>query len=198
MRTCLAPIIADHVFDAPETGDLVEALGARLRASGLTVATAESCTGGGVAERLTRLAGASRWYAGSVVAYDNRVKQALLGVDANLIERFGAVSEPVAEAMARGVLQRIDADCAIALTGVAGPLMNVALAILAAPGGGSPTKPVGTVCIGIAWPRAGAPQPATAVFTRVFPGDREAVRVRAGQAALAALYRRLDIDKEQA
>lgn len=185
VRSCLSPIVADYLFEAPETGDLVEALGQRLQRSELSVATAESCTGGGVAERLTRLAGASSWYAGSVVAYDNRVKQALLGVDMNLIERFGAVSEPVAEAMARGVLKRIDADCAIALTGIAGP------------GGGSPTKPVGTVCIAVAWPGPGASQLHIASFTRVFPGDREAVRVRAGQAALAALYRRLDLDKEQ-
>jgi nicotinamide-nucleotide amidase len=185
VRSCLFPIVVDYLFEAPETGDLVEALGQRLQRSGLRLATAESCTGGGVAERLTRLAGASSWYAGSVVAYDNRVKQALLGVDASLIERFGAVSEPVAEAMAHGVLKQIDADCAIALTGVAGP------------GGGSAAKPVGTVCIAIAWPKPGTLQPQTSVFTQVFPGDREAVRVRAGQAALAALLRRLEIDEEQ-
>lgn len=185
VRSCLFPVVSDYLFEAPETGDLVEALGRRLQRSALRVVTAESCTGGGVAERLTGLAGASSWYAGSVVAYDNRVKQTLLGVDANLIERFGAVSEPVAEAMALGILQRIDADCSIALTGVAGPT------------GGSSTKPVGTVCIAIAWPKTGARRPQTSVFTRVFPGDRQAVRVRAGQAALAALLRRLQIDEEQ-
>lgn len=176
-RERLEPVVGPYRFDAPESGDLVEALADRLASRGWTMATAESCTGGGVAERLTQRPGSSGWFVGGVVAYANAVKTSLLGVGGDLLEAHGAVSEPVAEAMVRGVVARTGADCAVALTGVAGP------------GGGSAEKPVGTVCYAAAWP--GPEGVAVAVRRRVFPGDRDAVRRRSGQAALALLYRRL-------
>lgn len=173
----VAPVLEGYRFEAPESGDLVEALGARLEAAGLTLATAESCTGGGVAERLTARPGASAWFLGGVVAYHDGVKERLLGVSRELLEAHGAVSEPVAEAMVRGVLEATGAACAVALTGVAGP------------GGGSDEKPVGTVCYAVAHP--GADGVSVAVRRRVFPGDRDAVRRRSGQAVLALLHRSL-------
>ena len=106
--------------------------------SGRRIATAESCTAGLVAARLTDLPGSSDYVAGGVVAYSNEAKIQLLGVDPALIEAHGAVSEPVAEAMAAGALQRFGADTAVAITGIAGP------------GGGTPEKPVGTVCFTVA------------------------------------------------
>lgn len=110
----------------------------RLRAQGRRVAFAESCTGGLCAARLTDCAGSSAVVQGGVVAYSNEAKQELLGVDAALIAAHGAVSEPVALAMAEGARRRFGADCALSTTGIAGP------------GGGTERKPVGTVCLGYA------------------------------------------------
>jgi nicotinamide-nucleotide amidase len=115
-----------------EDGSLIDDQVARLLA-GRTIATAESCTAGMVAARLTDRAGSSDYVAGGVVSYSNDAKEQLLGVDAGLIDEHGAVSEPVAEAMAIGALKRFDADIAVAITGIAGP------------GGGTAQKPVGTV-----------------------------------------------------
>jgi nicotinamide-nucleotide amidase len=173
----LERVLAPYRFDAPESGDLVEALGTLLDARGLTAGTAESCTGGGVAERLTGRAGSSAWFLGGVVAYADRVKQELLGVSSETLGRHGAVSTEVAEEMVRGCIRALGCDCAVALTGIAGP------------GGGTDEKPVGTVCYAAAWPGEGGLE--VAVRRRVFPGDRAAVRRRSGQAALALLHRRL-------
>jgi|SRR5690554_4249795 len=119
-----------------DDGDIMEVqLGRILREKQLTVSTAESCTGGLIAHRLTLRAGASDYYAGSVVAYDNRVKEALLHVNKDSIEAFGAVSREVVEQMAVHVAERLKTDCSIAVSGVMGP------------GGGSEYKPVGTVWI---------------------------------------------------
>lgn len=121
-----------------EGEDVAEALLAELVRTGRTLAAAESCTGGLIAHRLTTVPGASDVFPGGVVSYSNASKTALLGVPAELIEAHGAVSAPVAEAMARGTRDRFAADLGLSVTGVAGP------------GGGSPDKPVGLVFVGLA------------------------------------------------
>jgi nicotinamide-nucleotide amidase len=136
------------------------------RARGLSLAAAESCTGGLVAARLTSVPGASDVFAGGVVPYSNELKSALLGVPAELLERHGAVSAEAAAAMAEGARERLGADVAVAVTGIAGP------------GGGTPEKPVGLVHL-----HAGAPDGSRNLELRL-PGDRGAVRGRATAAAL--------------
>ena len=141
-------------------------VGRLLRDAGQTLATAESCTGGLLGEMITETSGSSDYYLGGVVSYANEVKRLLLGVPAELLAEHGAVSEPVAEAMATGVRRRLGSDWSLALTGIAGPT------------GGSDEKPVGLVYIALAGP-AGA-----AVHRHVFPGDRPIIRHRAATAAL--------------
>jgi nicotinamide-nucleotide amidase len=136
------------------------------REQGLTLATAESCTGGLVAARLTSVPGSSDVFVGGVVAYSNEVKARELGVPEATLERFGAVSEEAAEAMTAGARERLGADVAVSVTGVAGP------------GGGTPEKPVGLVFL-----RAQGPNGSLARRLD-FPGDREAIRGRATAAAL--------------
>lgn len=121
----------------PPAGALVEGIADRLLARGQWLAVAESCTGGLIARLLTDLPGSSAWFERGIVSYSNRAKQDLLGVPGALLERHGAVSGEVAQAMAGGLLARAPVDWALAVTGVAGP------------GGGSPDKPVGIVWI--AW-----------------------------------------------
>ena len=133
----LRPRLGDWLFAEGE-GELPEMVLRRLRDTGRTVAFAESCTGGLCAARLTDCAGSSAALQGGVVAYSNEAKQQLLGVSGGLIEQHGAVSEPVAAAMAAGARDAFDATCAVSTTGIAGP------------SGGSREKPVGTVCIGYA------------------------------------------------
>jgi len=155
------------------TEALCRALADALRSQGLMLTTAESCTGGLIAAACTELAGSSDWFERGFVTYSNAAKNELLGVDAALIARHGAVSHAVAEAMAQGALQHAQADCAIAVTGVAGP------------GGGSPEKPVGTVWI--AWQT-----PNRRLVTRhQFAGDRAAVRAATVEQALRTLLRLL-------
>ncbi len=113
-------------------------LGALLKQQQLKLATAESCTGGGLAFWITSVSGSSDYLERGFVTYTNESKIQLLGVDAHLIEKHGAVSKEVAAEMARGALKNSQADIALSITGVAGPL------------GGSPEKPVGTVCFGLA------------------------------------------------
>lgn len=145
---------------------------------GQTVAVAESCTGGLVASRLTDVAGSSGCFLQGLVTYSNEAKVALLGVEAATIERHGAVSEPVAEQMARGCLERSGADIAAATTGIAGP------------GGGSPEKPVGTVCIAVA-SRSAAGEVIVDVSTLSMHGDRQQNKARFSEAALRGLLVRL-------
>jgi nicotinamide-nucleotide amidase len=140
--------------------------------AGRRIATAESCTAGLVAARLTDRSGSSDDVAGGVVAYANEAKTGLLEVDPALIERHGAVSEEVAEAMARGALRRFEADTAVAVTGIAGP------------GGGTPEKPVGTVCWCV---RMGEGRSLTR--TLLLPGDRADIRDRATTVAMHLLRR---------
>ncbi|HBK09267.1 MAG TPA: damage-inducible protein CinA [Acetobacteraceae bacterium] len=136
-----------------------ESLLAACRTQGIMVATAESCTGGLIAAALTAIAGSSDVVDRGFVTYSNQAKNEMIGVPLPLIEAHGAVSEPVAAAMAEGALARSRAAITVSVTGVAGP------------GGGSAEKPVGLVCFGLA--RKGAP----AVTERhIFPGDRAAIR----------------------
>ena len=148
---------------------LVEDLATALLARGWMLATAESCTGGLIAGACTDLAGSSNWLERGFVSYSNAAKTELLGVDAALIARHGAVSEPVARAMAQGALQHSKAQCALAVTGIAGP------------GGGSADKPVGTV-----WFAWATPQGVRSEMQR-FDGDRAQVRSATVQHSLAVL-----------
>jgi nicotinamide-nucleotide amidase len=140
-----------------------------LEEGGHRLSVAESCTGGLIGERLTAVPGASKIFVGGVVAYDNRIKEDLLGVPRRLLDDVGAVSEQVAEAMARGVARRMDTSASVAITGVAGPT------------GGTPEKPVGTVCV------AAIVGEMIRVTTFAVPGDRHGVRHRSAQAALNVL-----------
>jgi nicotinamide-nucleotide amidase len=148
---------------------LVEDLATALLARGWKLATAESCTGGLIAGACTDLAGSSNWLERGFVSYSNAAKTELLGVDAALIARYGAVSEPVARAMAQGALQYSKAQCTLAVTGVAGP------------GGGSADKPVGTVWFAWATPDGVRSE------TQLFAGDRAQVRSATVQHSLTVL-----------
>ncbi len=159
------PLLGTWFYAVGET-DLAEVVLHGLQQAGHKLAVAESCTGGLVGERLTAIAGASAVFVGGVVAYDNAVKESVLGVPHDLLEAVGAVSEEVAEAMVNGVCARFGVDAAVAVTGVAGPA------------GGTPEKPVGTVCLAA---RVGEARKNATI--RV-PGDREGVRHRSAQAAL--------------
>ena len=164
-------LLGDRIYS--RNGDLLEAVvGAMLRERGATLAVAESCTGGMLAERITSVEGSSDYFLGGFLVYSDRMKTELLGVDAALIEKHTAVSEEVARAMAEGARSRTDATCAIAVTGEAGPTSATG----AAPG---------TVIIGYAGP-------AGSEARRVhLPGDRKRVRTLAAQTALDFLRRRI-------
>ncbi|MGA9677287.1 MAG: competence/damage-inducible protein A [Mycobacterium sp.] len=157
-----------------EDGSHVDDLVARLLA-GRRIATAESCTAGLLAARLTDRPGSSEYVMGGVVSYSNDAKAELLGVDPALIEAHGAVSEPVAEAMASGALKRFGADTAVAITGIAGP------------GGGTPEKPVGTVCFTVKLADRGP----TITRTLQLPGNRSDIRERSTTVAMHLLLRAL-------
>jgi nicotinamide-nucleotide amidase len=152
------------------------AVGERLLARGLLLATAESCTAGGVAYAITQVAGSSAWFDRGFVTYTNTAKCELLGVPEVLLAAHGAVSEPVVDAMARGALVASEAQVAVAVSGIAGP------------GGGTAAKPVGTVCF--AWALADPDDAAPAriaLRTAHLPGDRAAVRTAAIRLALDGL-----------
>ena len=151
----------------------VQRLANALLHQGQRVCTAESCTGGMIAKTFTDLAGSSDWFDRGFVTYSNAAKSEMLGVPAALIDDYGAVSEPVANAMATGALRHSEADFAIAVTGVAGP------------GGGSAEKPVGTVWIAV----ASADQ--LEAQCHQFEGDRAAVREATLVAGLAMLIERV-------
>lgn len=154
---------------------LSESVGAACRQHQLLLATAESCTGGWTAQVITHTAGSSGWFERGFVTYSNQAKVDMLGVRQEILDRHGAVSPETAAEMAAGALKNSKAMISLAITGIAGPT------------GGSPGKPVGTVCF--AWCRIGE----TAVAeTAVFAGDREAVRRQAVLHALRGLLLRLD------
>ena len=174
MRERLAALAGDAVFAARDEDTLESVVGSLLRERGETVVVAESCTGGLLAERLTRIPGSSDYVLGGAVTYSNELKSLLLGVPAELVAAHGAVSEPVARAMAAGVRERLGGDWGIGVTGVAGP------------GGGSEEKPVGTVYVAVAGPGGEVGHRQARL-----PGDRERVRWQATQMALDMLRRRL-------
>lgn len=165
----LAGVVGDCAF-SDDGRSIEEIVGGLLQARGWRIAAAESCTGGLLMQRLTDIAGSSAWVQGGVVAYANDVKMSAIGVPAEQIEQHGAVSEPVARAMAEGVRDRTGANIGVAITGIAGP------------GGGSADKPVGTVFAAVASDR-------TDVRRFLFPGDRVMVRTFAAAAALDMVRR---------
>jgi nicotinamide-nucleotide amidase len=169
--TRLAAALAPYVFSV-DGRSLEAVVGDLLREKGLRIAVAESCTAGLVLARLTEVPGSSSWVVGGVVAYADAVKVEALGVAPDVLAAHGAVSEPVARAMADGVRARLGADVGLSITGIAGP------------SGGSAEKPVGTVVIAI----AGV---ATTVRTLKFPGDRRMVRQHSTAAALDLVRRTL-------
>ena len=152
---------------------LAAEVGALLRANGQTLAAAESCTGGWVAQCVTAIAGSSAWFERGFVTYSNAAKQEMLGVEAATLAAHGAVSEATAAAMAAGALRHSHADWALSITGIAGP------------DGGTPDKPVGTVCFGWAGHEAGVD-----TVTCHFSGDREAIRRQSVVFALNGLLAR--------
>ncbi len=142
-------------------------IGHALRAKGWTICTAESCTGGLIAHRLTNISGSSDYVLGGVVAYANRIKQALLHVRQGTLIAYGAVSEQTASEMAVGARELFGADVAVSVTGIAGP------------GGGSLEKPVGLTYIGVVTPDGGV-----LVQRHVWEGDRETIKNASAEAAL--------------
>ncbi len=152
-------------------------VGARLKAKGLMIATAESCTGGWVGQALTAIAGSSDYYERGFITYSNAAKQELLRVPAATLRDFGAVSEETARAMAAGTLANSHAQIALSITGVAGP------------GGGTEKNPVGTVCFG--WAVKGDPSGAGSA-RMLFAGDREVVRRQSVIFALQGVLQRLE------
>jgi nicotinamide-nucleotide amidase len=160
-------------FDQPALEALAARVGALLLANGQRLASAESCTGGWVAQCLTAIAGSSDWFERGFVTYSNDAKQEMLGVDADVLRLHGAVSEATAAAMASGALHHSRADWALAITGVAGP------------SGGSPDKPVGTVCF--AW---AGPDGRLETQRCHFDGERAAVRAQSVAQALNGLLAR--------
>ena len=181
VATSQTPADADAVADKTANeirhrlGDLIfgqgdqtleSVVGDALKAVGMTLATAESCTGGMIGRMMTETPGASGYFLGGVIAYANSAKTALLNVPDEIIETHGAVSEQVADAMARGAREKFGADFALAVTGIAGPA------------GGTPEKPVGLVYIALSGPTT------TNVYRHIFSGARDIIRRRAALTAI--------------
>jgi nicotinamide-nucleotide amidase len=174
MTAAVREALGDSVFGEGEERTLEAAVGEALFRRGRTVATAESCTGGLLAERLTRVAGASRYFPGGVVTYSNEQKTSLLGIPPELLAAHGAVSREVVEAMAAAARRRFATDYALAISGVAGP------------DGGTASKPVGTVHLALAGPGGEVRHRQTRLL-----GDRQRVRWLASTLALEQLRRLL-------
>jgi nicotinamide-nucleotide amidase len=174
--TRLSAALAREVGEAllgPDEAPLEEVVGRGLRERRLTLAVAESCTGGLIGDRITNVAGSSDYFLGGVVSYSNAAKHDLLGVPAEVLERHGAVSAPTAREMARGVRRVFGADFGLAVTGIAGP------------GGGSPEKPVGTVYLGLAMADG------EEVWHGQFHGNRGQIKALTAETALDRLRREL-------
>lgn len=172
LTAALAREVGD-VLLGPEGTPLEELVGRQLREGGLTLALAESCTGGLIGHRLTNVAGSSDYFLGGVVCYGNQAKMDLLRVAPEVLAAWGAVSPETAREMARGAQTAFGARLGLAVTGIAGP------------GGGSSGKPVGTVYIGLATPQT------VEVWHYLFHGSREAIKILSAQTALDRLRRQL-------
>ena len=159
--------------DSLDICGLAEKLGRLLHKRGAKVTAAESCTGGGIAQAITAISGSSQWFDCAFVVYANSAKQKLLGVDQSLLDQYGAVSEQVVQQMARGAKNAAQADCAVAVSGIAGPE------------GGTADKPVGTVWI--CWLT-----PETTISKKfTLEGDRQRVREQAVKISLQQLLHHL-------
>lgn len=177
----IAPVAEDlkriggQFYFGEESDSLASVVGVRLQARRQTLSVAESCTGGGLGRLITATPGSSAYFWGGVISYDNRVKQGVLGVDADVLQAKGAVSAEVAAMMAEGVRDRLGTDYGISITGIAGP------------GGGSDEKPVGLVYVGLASPEG------TTTHRHLFGSDRnrEAIRSKSALSALNILRLRL-------
>jgi PncC family amidohydrolase len=167
------PNLSNLAQDLQRCDELIEKVSTELRSRGETIGFAESCTGGLLSGCFTDLAGVSDVYMGSVIAYSNRLKEKLLGVSTSTLMASGAVSPQTAGEMARGACSVLEVEWAVSITGIAGP------------GGGTPQKPVGTVCFGLAGP--GVEETAAQLFS----GDRRAIREAAVRFALEMLWRNL-------
>lgn len=174
MTARLRELAGDAVYACREEDTLETVVGELLRKAGATLTVAESCTGGLLAERITRVAGSSDYFLGGAVTYTNELKTQVLGVPPGMLAEHGAVSEPVARAMAESVRRVFHSDYGAGITGVAGP------------GGGSEAKPVGTVHIAVAGPDGRLEHRKVR-----FPGDRERIRAQSAQLALDLLRRML-------
>lgn len=168
VTAALGDTIYGHNLDT-----LAAVVGGLLRRRGLLLGVAESCTGGLLASKITEVAGSSQWFAGGIIAYSNALKERLLAVDPQLLAAHGAVSAPVARAMASGALTCAGAGVAVAITGIAGPT------------GGSPGKPVGTVHFGL------AVDGEVTDHSRTFSGSRREIQEIAAQTALDLVRRAL-------
>ena len=175
MTARLRELVGDAVFATREEDTLESVVGELLRVAGATLTVAESCTGGLLGEKITAVPGSSDYFLGGFITYTNQLKTELAGVPEAMLAEHGAVSEPVARAMAEGVRRALRSDYGVGITGVAGP------------GGGSEEKPVGTVHVAVAGPGEG-----DAVHRKVrFPGNRDQIRRHSAQLALEMLRRRL-------
>lgn len=175
LTACLAQEVGDALL-GPAEAPLEELVGQLLREQGLTLAVAESCSGGLICHRITNVPGSSDYFLGGLVTYSNQAKMDLLRVPAEVLAQRGAVSADTAQAMARGVRELFGAAVGIAATGIAGP------------GGGTPEKPVGTVYLGMATPRG------EEVRHHLFHGSREEIKMLTAQTALDCLRRELRHD----
>jgi nicotinamide-nucleotide amidase len=162
----LSEVARGHIMES-ELIELAEQLGRKLKAGGKTIATAESCTGGWIAQTITEVPGSSAWFDRGFVTYSNAAKVQMLGVSQQTLENYGAVSAETATQMAAGALAHSEADVAVAVTGIAGP------------DGGTPEKPVGTVFI--AWAhKTGEAK----VVKKHFVGNRQQVRAQTVRSAI--------------
>lgn len=180
MQQRLRELIGNDVFSDQADWSLEKAVGHLLANQQNTLTTAESCTGGLLAERLTRISGSSDYFLGGIVPYSNKLKTALLGIKKEAMQKHGVVSKPIAIAMAQNVRLQYQSDYGIGLTGIAGP------------SGGSATKPVGTIHIAL----AGPDDKTITHHEKFFPGNRNSIRSQAAHWALNMLRQALHIHNE--